>query len=484
MTNLDRAFATAIGAVYLAIAACAFLPGTQMFIREDARYLRGGWFVTHLDYVNSGGQYYSQAGFNPDTWTARTRTSQLAAALERNHQELTTSRPEAPILKSLEAYCDAHPSDIEAWAHLARLACQGSQPSSSASKIPASEWSRYMRFQTLQFKASEAGMKLEPDNAYFRLVHAGALLASGNPVRSLDDFLAASNSKFYRDYCFREADTIIAAIEENHGAIPTAQKLRIRAEVLLPHCAFAKSLVKLLLARNVDRVVEIRTASCKVAALMMGSHETPIVCMVGSGIFHLVLGKAEILGQYDSAESQQRYTMLKERSKRLTQAVNQWSGGSGRSDEAEQMKMFARRPVASAALLAATLASLPIAFCIAWGARRKLRDRESGVTSPLVFLTIQLAVQTAVAMVVVGAKPPANSLLFILILTALGSCLTALAFVPAGKISPWKLAGVMTLVCGIAFGLTTVYDARAEWLAQQVLSLENSRIQIALDAAM
>src|ERR1043166_2080036 len=107
MDSPDRAALISAGAAFLAGAVCAFVPGPRMYVRDNLRYIAGNWYKQ----PNPSGRAatkltYSPGILNPDTWTAPTRYSQLGAAIEKNHRELTTGVSETPALMSLESYCD------------------------------------------------------------------------------------------------------------------------------------------------------------------------------------------------------------------------------------------------------------------------------------------------------------------------------------------------------------------------------------------
>lgn len=469
-------------AVWIAWLACAFIPGTRASVRNNLRYLSGNWYEHTVQYTPSHEHTFASGALDPDTWRAKTRTSQLAAAIERNHRELTNSQGDDPPLRSLELYCDNHPDDTEAWAHLARLACQGCSPTSDSSKLPSGSFGRWNRFRTLQLKASEAGMRLEPANAYFLLIHAGASLASSDGRIALADFFAASNAKFFRDYSMSEAKLLQDAVQENHGDVTATDKFRIRIETLFPHFAGMKGLAKAIAQRNANRASDVRIASCRIGALIMDSHETLIGSLVGGAIIQQAIKMGGSAQQLDAMEGRAIYASYESRALAVKQAAAQPNLAGVWPDDKAMLEVEGWRPKWSTVALAMMLAAWPIALGVAFGARKKLeKTRHPGSTS-WVSRFILVSLIGVAGLLVAGASFPSPHLLVMLGFTVLTCTALGTIFTPAGQVDPNRTAAIAVIACALLYSLLLAADMRVESRADGYVSAMEQRERAVLNS--
>jgi hypothetical protein len=456
----DKAWVVAIAAIYLCLALAAFVPGVGLAIRNDLRYLAGNWYSLQ---AHTAFKAYASGSLNSSSWRANTRTSRLATALESNYRSLTGGPPDDPRLRSLEGYCDANPADVEAWAHLARMATQGCQPGSDASKIRSENWGIWSRSRDLELKASANGMRLEPNNCYFPLIYSGAKLASGEGVVALEEFLTASKMTTYRDYFRAEQATIERAVFENHGELTGGDRVRIWQGRLLPHCAYIKNLAKLLGQRFPQRQSEVLAASSRVGELMMRSGDTVITSRVGA-----YMVRAAAATGSDSTQLNRSAAMI-----RAQRAISpQPAAGPYPDSDRLLQQIITWRPRVSASALAATLAAFPITCLMAWGARRRFRPGNEGKHLLLPFLGVLSAALGAVALVIYSASMPKRDLALILIVVTVVAGFVGSLFAPAGKFNPLRIGAIATIVGAVIFAVAVSLDVRidrsaSDFLAQQ-----------------
>jgi cyanate permease len=140
------------------------------------------------------------------------------------------------------------------------------------------------------------------------------------------------------------------------------------------------------------------------------------------------------------------------------------------------------RPRASAAALAATFAALPIAYLIAWGARRRIRRGQERNASILPHFALLAAVLAAVPLTVVSASLPSRNLAFMLVLVTGVAGLTGALFAPARRISWIRIGAIAALVSAVLFALGLISDARIDHEASHLMSQTDSYNQRLLQA--
>lgn len=319
----------------------------------------------------------------------------------------------------------------------------------------------------LLLKATEAGQKLEPKNAYFALLHAGAQMASGNRRVAFDEYLAASKLGYYRDYATREPAVVEAAIAENHGEPDQVAKLWIRSSLLLPHLNAIRALGRELSVDWPDRSSDLIRASAAISDSMLRAGDLAATCLVAVSVFHSALPKGaaprSATAALDRESGGAYYSSIELRAAAVKGAAARFTSSPGWYKDFETLTYW--RPRVSASALAGLLLAFPMACVVALGARRKLGAGTPSAHAWMAHLVLQAALVVFVSALVFAAHMPSAGLLGALLVAAVAASAVSLIFVPAGRISGPALGALSMATCLVLYLLFLAGDMRAQGAA-------------------
>jgi|GEM_PF-6469009 len=138
------------------------------------------------------------------------------------------------------------------------------------------------RRRALLLSACRAGMRSEPNNAYFHLLAAGALENQGDGPAAQQAFFAASRLPRYEDYAEFEPELRNEYFRARHGERGQHVRAWTLAETLLQHLTVIQS-VSRHFASTGDP--ELRLATVRVARLLMSQDDSLVGLIVGRTMF-------------------------------------------------------------------------------------------------------------------------------------------------------------------------------------------------------
>jgi hypothetical protein len=307
-------------------------------------------------------------------------------------------------------------------------------------------------------------MRLEPKNAFFILIHAGAKMAGQEEFVGLRDFLDAAQAPYFNDYVLQERATLQAAVVENAGDIDPTSILRIRSQVLLPHYAFITGLTRRAItgSKSSDQYLQ---AAAKIADKLMRSHELAITSLVGASVFRIAYPlKSQATGEINPVQR---------RSAATTDTLAHWSAfTTDFQSDAEHVAEW--RPNLSASALAMLLLSFPIALVIGVGASRKANRRQAQPVTPVVPGVILAALLLAVGIVVTSATLPVANLIPVIFATAVVASSIGYVLVPPSRVSSLVLGGIATAACLAVYVAGLTVDVRAQGRASDLIDRQET----------
>ena len=140
--------------------------------------------------------------------------------------------------------------------------------------------------------SAKAGERLDPDNAFFPLMHAVGLFAARRDDAALDALIRASRKPRYEEYLADDTQGQWRLIEEAQGEPGYIARLGVQAALRLPHFAPIRAVARLAtveamraeMAGDKERGFQIRMAVLRVGAKLRTNHATFIGTLVGGAI--------------------------------------------------------------------------------------------------------------------------------------------------------------------------------------------------------
>lgn len=201
----------------------------------------------------------------------------------RTHQEGVDHRN--LLLDSMVMWADVA-NEPEAYAYLARLCANGALLGSKQPKSETDAQRSETRLWALEL-STRRGHKLDPQNAFFPALRAGALLAQGNHDAARASWRLAGTLTQYRDYVDYESDVQIAHIEAKGGQLSSEEALVIESNVLLPHLSLINMTSRTICLQGDDRD---RIAALRIAALLALSTGRSIDVFVARAVSESAMG--------------------------------------------------------------------------------------------------------------------------------------------------------------------------------------------------